>query len=129
MIFTILERDDVSVCRFPKDLQDFARKHPIVSVQNSRPRFDDNSSHRGMKVQRSTRLRNPTAQRALNLHGATNADEGQNIPNRAARASLNWSGKLTRTDKFLGFRRCFIQALGMHLEYCKLGIFEYVRDY
>src|SRR5262245_5085767 len=66
MIFTILERDDVSVSRFPKDLQDFARKHPIVSVQNSRPRFDDNSSHRGIKVQRSTRLRNPTTRHALN---------------------------------------------------------------
>src|SRR4029078_8658911 len=46
MILAILERNDVAICRFPKDLQDFARKDPIVSVQYSRPRFDNNSRHR-----------------------------------------------------------------------------------
>jgi hypothetical protein len=60
MILTVLERDDIAVCRSSKDLQHFAGKYPIVSVQNSRPRFNNNSGHKSnstfnLNVQRSTR--------------------------------------------------------------------------
>ena len=46
MIAAILERNHVAVDRISENLQDFAGKHPIVSVQNSRARFDDDSSHK-----------------------------------------------------------------------------------
>ena len=55
MIFTIFERNDVAIGRSPKNLQHLAGKDPIVSMQNSGTRLDDDSSHmRRATVQRST---------------------------------------------------------------------------
>jgi len=45
MIFTILERDHIAVGGISKNFQNFAGKNPVVSVQNSRTWFDDDSSH------------------------------------------------------------------------------------
>src|SRR5947207_147806 len=45
MILTILERDDVPIHRISENFQHFAGKNPVVSMQNSRARFDDDSSH------------------------------------------------------------------------------------
>src|SRR6266446_1833011 len=45
MILAIPKRDHVAVRRTSKNLQHFAGKNPIVSVQNSRTWFDDNSTH------------------------------------------------------------------------------------
>src|SRR4029453_9441962 len=49
-ILTVLEGDDIAVRRFSKDLQHFAGKYPIVSVQNLRPRFDNNSGHKRIQA-------------------------------------------------------------------------------
>src|SRR6266581_3106840 len=56
-ILTVLERDHIAVRGISKNLQDFTGKHPIVSVQYSRTRFDNDSWHRSnstSNVQRST---------------------------------------------------------------------------
>jgi len=45
MILTVLERDDVTIRWMAEDLQHFAGKNPVVSMQNSCSRFDDDSSH------------------------------------------------------------------------------------
>src|SRR5438128_11752048 len=43
----VLDRNDVAIGRVTEDLQHLAGKNPVVSVQNPRPRSNDNSSHRG----------------------------------------------------------------------------------
>ena len=45
MIFSVLERNDIDIAGIAKNLQDLSREHPIVSVKNARPRFDDKPSH------------------------------------------------------------------------------------
>jgi hypothetical protein len=45
VIFPVLEGNHIAVSRVPENLQHFAREHPIVSVENPRPRFDDNPRH------------------------------------------------------------------------------------
>ncbi len=46
MVATVLERDDIAVVRRAENFQDFPAEHPIVSVENPRARFNDESAHR-----------------------------------------------------------------------------------
>jgi hypothetical protein len=46
MVFAVFERNDVAVGWFSKNLQDLAGKHPVVSMQDSRARFYNNSRHK-----------------------------------------------------------------------------------
>src|SRR5206468_10608331 len=46
MIFTVLERNRIAIRRISENLEHFAGKHPVVPMQNSRTRFDNNSGHR-----------------------------------------------------------------------------------
>src|SRR5581483_3287360 len=41
----VFQRNDISVGRIAKNLQDFTRKDPVVTMKNSRSGFDDHSSH------------------------------------------------------------------------------------
>src|SRR5436190_23972735 len=59
MIFTILERDHIAVGGISKDFQNFAGKNPVMSVQNSRTWFDDDSSHAVMMSHLWPSLYNP----------------------------------------------------------------------
>src|SRR4051812_26042715 len=45
MIFAVFERNHVAVGGISKNLEQFAGKYPVVSMQNSCPRFDDDASH------------------------------------------------------------------------------------
>ncbi len=45
-VASILERDHVAVGGISKYLQDLTAEHPIVSVENSRARFNDKATHR-----------------------------------------------------------------------------------
>jgi len=45
MIAAIFERDHIAVGRFPENLEHLAGINPVVPMQNSRSRFDDNSRH------------------------------------------------------------------------------------
>jgi phosphoribosylaminoimidazole-succinocarboxamide synthase len=45
VILPVLERNDIAIGRAAENLQHFAREHPIVPVQNARPRFYDKSTH------------------------------------------------------------------------------------
>src|SRR5207237_3520031 len=54
-IAPVLQRNHVAIRRFSENLEDFAGKNPVVSVQDSRARFDNDSSHKlGANVQRPT---------------------------------------------------------------------------
>ncbi len=54
-IAPVLQRNHVAIRRLSEDFQHFAGKNPVVPVQNSRARFDDDSSHKvGANVQRPT---------------------------------------------------------------------------
>jgi hypothetical protein len=56
MIFAVLERNNIAIRRISENLEHFAGKHPVVSMQNSRTRFDDDACHeRGMLAQSSER--------------------------------------------------------------------------
>jgi hypothetical protein len=44
-IAPILNRNDGAIGRIAENLQHLARENPVVSVQNPRPRSNDNSSH------------------------------------------------------------------------------------
>jgi hypothetical protein len=44
-ISPILDRNNIAIGGITEDLQHFARKNPVVSVQNSRPGSNDYSSH------------------------------------------------------------------------------------
>src|SRR6476620_9139639 len=46
MIFAVLERNDIAIRWISENLEHFAGKHPIVSMQNSRTRFDDEACHK-----------------------------------------------------------------------------------
>src|SRR6266480_4879346 len=55
MIFAVLERNHLAILGISKNLEHFAGKHPIMSMQNSRTRFDDDACHeRGMLAQFSS---------------------------------------------------------------------------
>jgi hypothetical protein len=45
MVFAVLERNHIAIRGISKNLEHFAGKHPVVSMQNSRTRFDDNACH------------------------------------------------------------------------------------
>ena len=45
VISSVFQRNDVAIRRISERLQNFAGKHPIVPVQNSRARFDDEAGH------------------------------------------------------------------------------------
>src|SRR4029434_9166394 len=45
-VASILERNHIAVGGISKHLQDLATEHPIVSMQDSRARFDDKAAHR-----------------------------------------------------------------------------------
>ena len=45
MIAPVLERNHIAIGRFAENFQHLAGKNPVVSVQNLRARFDDESSH------------------------------------------------------------------------------------
>jgi hypothetical protein len=49
VISSVFQRDDVTVGGSPKNLQDFAGKHPVVPVQDSGARFYNKTRH-GKKV-------------------------------------------------------------------------------
>jgi hypothetical protein len=52
MIFAVLERNHVAIRGISENLEHFTEKHPVVSMQNSRSRFDDDACHkRGMVAQ------------------------------------------------------------------------------
>jgi hypothetical protein len=52
MIFAVLERNHIAIRGFSENLEHFAGKNPIVSMQNSRTRFDDDACHeKGMFAQ------------------------------------------------------------------------------
>src|SRR5438034_9155060 len=59
MIFTILERDHIAVGGISKNFQNIAGKNPVMSVQNSRTWFDDDSSHAVMMSHLWPSLYNP----------------------------------------------------------------------
>ena len=46
MVFAVLERNHIAIHGISENLEHFAGKHPVVSMQNSRARFDNNSSHK-----------------------------------------------------------------------------------
>src|SRR5207249_10770445 len=46
MVVAVLERNHVAIRRISENLEHFAGKHPVVSMQNSRTRFDDKAGHR-----------------------------------------------------------------------------------
>jgi hypothetical protein len=52
MIFAVLERNHIAIRRISENLEHFAGKHPIVSMQDSRTRFDDDACHE--KIQSPT---------------------------------------------------------------------------
>ena len=45
MILAVLERNDIAIRRAAENFQHLAREHPIVPVQNARPRFNDKTRH------------------------------------------------------------------------------------
>src|SRR5262249_53297264 len=45
MIPAVLERNHIAIRGLSEYLEHFARKYPVVSMQNSRTRFDNNSGH------------------------------------------------------------------------------------
>ena len=45
MISAVLERNHVAVGGFSENLEDFAGKDPVVSMQDSRARFNDDACH------------------------------------------------------------------------------------
>src|ERR1044071_8670512 len=45
-VLAVLERDHIAIRGISKNFQDLTGKNPIVSVQNSRTRFDNDSGHR-----------------------------------------------------------------------------------
>jgi hypothetical protein len=47
-------------------------------------------------------------------------------PKESGPDSLNQGASRARTFKLLGFRSCFSQALGVHLENGELGVFKYL---
>src|SRR5205085_8374938 len=55
-VFSVLQRNDIAIRRVAENLQHLAREHPVVSVQNARPRFDYESGHDGWNVERSPQL-------------------------------------------------------------------------
>jgi hypothetical protein len=46
MVFAVLERNHIAILGISENLEHFAGKHPVVSMQNPRTRFDDNASHK-----------------------------------------------------------------------------------
>src|SRR5262245_43095450 len=60
MVFAVLERNHIAIRGFSENLEHFAGKRPVVSMQNSRTRFDDDPCHTEFNVQRST----PNVQRS-----------------------------------------------------------------
>jgi len=46
MVFAVLERNHIAIRGVSENLEHFAGKHPVVSMQNSRTRLDDNSGDR-----------------------------------------------------------------------------------
>jgi hypothetical protein len=52
MVFAILERNHIAIRGISENLEHFAGKNPVVSVQDSRSRFDDDACHeRGILAQ------------------------------------------------------------------------------
>ena len=47
MIFSILQRNDVTIDGISERLQDLTGEYPIVPMQDSRARFYDEASHDG----------------------------------------------------------------------------------
>jgi hypothetical protein len=45
MIFAVLERNDIAIRGISENFEHFAGKHPVVPMQNSCSRFDDDASH------------------------------------------------------------------------------------
>src|SRR5215813_6980338 len=54
MVFAIFERNHVAIRGFSKNLEHFAGKNPVVPMQDSRSRFDDDACHGNFNVQRPT---------------------------------------------------------------------------
>src|SRR5712692_11622209 len=48
VILPVLERNDITIRRMAERFQHFTRKNPIVSMQNARSRFYNQTSHEGM---------------------------------------------------------------------------------
>ena len=58
MVFAVLERNHIAISGISENLEHFAGKHPIVSMQNSRTRFDDEACHeKGMSRNLGARSR------------------------------------------------------------------------
>src|SRR6266513_623279 len=51
MIFAVLERNHIAIRGISENLEHFAGKHPVVPMQNSRSRFDDNACHKRIQSQ------------------------------------------------------------------------------
>jgi hypothetical protein len=45
MVFAVPERNYIAIGGFSENLEHFAGIHPVVSMQNSRSRFDDDAGH------------------------------------------------------------------------------------
>ena len=45
MVFAVLERNHIAIRGVSENLEHLAGKNPVVSMQNSRPRFDDDACH------------------------------------------------------------------------------------
>ena len=71
MVPAILERNHIAIGRISENLQNFGGKHPIVSVQNSRSRFDNDSGHRSnaQLVCHSERSRERSGLRSRDMDG------------------------------------------------------------
>jgi hypothetical protein len=52
MVAPVFERNDIAIGWFAENFQYFTAEYPVVAVQDSRSRFNDNSSHAGANVER-----------------------------------------------------------------------------